>query len=214
MKRQVVFALILLAAVSITTITAAPINAAFGKPVSLSGTFSVGGGYCGSPPSAPGSTLVDALFIPESTCWQTDSVWWDARLEESAQNTVEIDLQGLYELGGFTVQADNNDTYRLEYLDANGQWQIGWDIPAICCYGLRTRSTTLPIPITGSALRFSATGGDLLYSVSEIMVGMPEPGPGPDPDPDPNPQPTPEPSTALLLAGGGVLAASLRRALS
>jgi len=195
---------VVLAALSVTTVAATPINVAFGKPVSLSGTFGVGGGdpvSCSSPvpPSAAGSTLVDGLFLQEGTCWQTGTVWWDTGQNGSTQNTVEIDLEGLYKLDGFMVQADCNDTFRLEYRDAGGNWQTGWDIPMHAPDGVWNRTTTLPAPVVGSALRFFETGGDGYYSVSEIQAFG---------------QPVPEPSTALLLAGGGALLASIRRVLS
>ena len=192
MKPYAMLIFIGLAAAQFPASTLADSNVALGKPVTLNGTYGVGGAFCGSPPSAAGSTLTDGISLPESTCWQIGSVWWDTNRPESRDNSIEIDLQGLKRLSGFTVQADNNDTYRIEYRDTNGQWQTAWDIPTVNGYGLMTRSTTLGSAVFGSSLRFTATGGDNLYSVSEIVA-------------------VPEPSSALLLVAGGALLAFMRR---
>ena len=74
------------------------------------------------------------------------------------------------------VQADNNDTYRIEYRQG-GNWVTAWDVPAVNSYGLVTRGTTLAQAITTDELRFTATGGDGYYSVTELQALSPVPEP-------------------------------------
>lgn len=168
-------------------------NVALDKPVTLVGGFGFNGAFCGSPPPAPAQTLTDGVFVPEGTCWQIDTVWWDANHEPSLNNSIIIDLQGNHDLTRFVVQADNNDTYRIEYRVGSGEWMTAWDVPSVCCYGMTTRQTRLSDGVTASALRFTATGGDNVYSVSEIQAFS-----------------VPEPTTWLLLTAG-LAALALRR---
>jgi hypothetical protein len=87
---------------------------------------------------------------------------------------LSLDLLGSYQISSFTVQVDNNDTYRLEYRDASNHWVTAWNIPAVCCFGLMKRTFALSSPITTDALRLTATSGDLLYSVSEFKASTTE----------------------------------------
>jgi hypothetical protein len=155
---------------------------------SLDGEYGVlTNGCCGWNPAAPlaaGSTLVDEIFKPVATVWQDDTVWWDATNPDSADNAIEIDLGGHFLVKGFTVQADDNDTYRIEYLNASNVWVTAWDIPAVGGFGAQTRPNpfdendifALGSPVVTDRLRFTATGGDGFYSVSEIKALVPEPG--------------------------------------
>jgi len=145
-------------------------NIALGKPVTLHGVYGTGGAFCGSPPPAPAASLTDGVFLPESTCWQSGAMWWDANQPGTAANNIVIDLMGQFEITSFSVQADNNDTYRLDYRDPSNNWTTAWDVPTICCFGLTTRTVDLGSPIVATALRFTATSGDLVYSVSEIQA--------------------------------------------
>jgi hypothetical protein len=158
-------------AVFIVTTTAAATseNVVLGKPVTLNGVSGVGPSFPGAP-LAPAWTLTDGKFLPESTWWQSGSVWWDENYPAAVGNSIIIDLLGSYQISSFTVQVDNNDTYRLEYRDDSNHWVTAWDIPAICCFGLRKRTFTLSSPVSTDALRLTATSGDLLYSVSEIQA--------------------------------------------
>jgi hypothetical protein len=141
---------------------------------------------------ADGSTLVDGLSLPETSIWHTDTVWWDARNAASASNSIEIDLLGTFSLYGFSIQADNNETYRFEYQDEFDIWQTAWDAPAVAGFGMMTRTVALVSPILTDSLRVTAIGGDGFYSVSEIQANVPEPG-------------------SVLLLGGGLLGLAARR---
>jgi hypothetical protein len=170
------------------TALAVPINVAEGAAVTLNGTYGVlrvpDPSNWPQNPVAPASTLTDGLFLPRGTLWNAGSVWWDAFAPEgvSANNSIEIDLGGVYMIAGFTVQADDNDTYRLEYWNG-ASWITAWNIPAVGGAGDQTRPDpddesaifALGSAIATDRLRFTATGGDGYYSVTEIRAFVPEP---------------------------------------
>jgi hypothetical protein len=170
-------------AISSTPVLAETNNIALGKSVSLAGNYGGDQGSWGNFTLAETQSLTDGIFFPESTQWNNGSIFWN-----SLQNSIEIDLAGVFSINGFTVQADDNDTYRIEYKLGSGDWAAVWSIPAPGGWGLITSSTSVS-PILADALRFSATGGDNFYSVSEIQAfGAPVPVPG-----------------ALWLMGSGLL---------
>jgi hypothetical protein len=153
---------------------AAVINVAQGKPVAASGTFD-------SVPSLL-PTVVDGVFLNEGTLWTSGTVYW-----RGLNPALTVDLQGSFTISSFIVQADDNDSYRIEYRDGANPWQTAWNVPNYDAgnVGMTTRPdathTTrymLPAPLTASELRFTATGGDGYYSVSEIQAFAPVPEPG------------------------------------
>ena len=145
-----------------------PGNVALNKTVTLSGTFGTDPGPWTSQSPIPAGNLTDGLFEPESTQWNLGSVWWNGSVHP--ENHALIDLGGLYSIEQFVVQADDNDTYRIEYKSGSGAWQTAWDVPPPGGFGLRTSSTILLNAIVADHLRFSAIGGDGFYSVSEIQA--------------------------------------------
>lgn len=159
------------------------------------GTLRTGSGWetgaiLGSQPS-----IVDGLFLPESTQWNSGSWWWDQDPSVNAVPVVTtVDLKQPFTLYGLTIQADNNDVYRIEYWDG-GAWQVAWDAPWVVGWGLTTRSSgTLP-GLTTDRLRITAIAGDNYYAISELQASN-----------------VPEPTTLALLGAGLVAArARLRR---
>jgi hypothetical protein len=141
-------------------------------------------GWEGGSGPAIQSNAVNDLFLPTGTQWNAPgSWWWDQDLsvnpdlaDYAAPMGLTITLNGSYTVNRFVVQADDNDTYRLEYWDGSA-WLLAWDIPNAPGFGMQTRDSGIIAPLTFSKLRFYATGGDNYYSVSEIQAfAVPEPG--------------------------------------
>lgn len=175
-------------------------NVALNAPVTASGTFGSSVSY---------GTIDDGVFFPENTYWQNGTVWWNDSGTPDPANTpsLVIDLGQSYSISGVIVQADNNDSYTLQYRSSvNGTWQTLWDVPFdYNGGGLATRPNTdqitqytLATPVDVEAVKFFANSGDGDYSVSEIQLygtssSVPSSG-------------APEPATwGLLVAGFGGL---------
>jgi len=155
-------------------------NVALGKNVTLEdGSFFTGG--WGSGLVANPQTVVDGIFFPKDRQWDQGPVWWDDR--DGVANHVVVDLDGMFTIESFTIQADDNDAYLLEYWDANAAtWQTAWNVPNYnhTGWGMQTRPNVynnlerylLASTITTDALRFSGNLGnsDRLFSVSEIQA--------------------------------------------
>ena len=142
-------------------------------------------------------SIVDGAFLTESIQWNTGSWWWDQDPSVNPNPVVTtIHLNQLYTIDGFTMQADNNDVYRLEYWTGT-TWQVAWDaLEVFPGFGLTTRDSGALAPFSTDALRLTVIAGDNFYSVSEIQAsGAPT---------------VPEPSTLLLL-GAGLAAFGARR---
>jgi len=185
-----------------TSAFAIPFNVTLNKPATLAGVFGVlrpASGWATNP-VAPAGSIDDGVFRPESTTWNDGSIWWDATVAGSGNNTITIDLQGAYNITGIITQADNNDDYEIDYFNPYLSSWVGlgyW--PAIGGWGLTTRPypdqvTPYPISFTASEIRLSAFQGDGYYSYSEFEAFG---------------EPVPEPSTVVLL-GAGLVAAGRR----
>jgi hypothetical protein len=162
-------------------LSASSLDVALDKPVTLNGSFPVftyPGNLCGvNPPQGEASLVTDGVFAPDQACFQGNTVYWNG-----LDNSIDIDLQGAFLINGAIVQADDNDSYELQYRDVGGVYHNWYDVPVSCCFGMTTRpddsdntvQQSLP-PVLATGLRLFATGGDNYYAVSEVQVFTPEP---------------------------------------
>jgi PEP-CTERM motif len=127
-------------------------------------------------PWGPGSTpsnqitLVNGIFQPENTQWNNGSLWWDddASVNASPVSTVLV-LNASYTLDSFILQADDNDSYLVEYWNG-AAWQNLWTVPTMPSFGLVTRSSGVLATITTDRFRFTAVSGDNYYAISEFQA--------------------------------------------
>ena len=119
-------------------------------------------------------SVYDGVYLPENTPWTSQTVWWNG-----LSPVIEVQLGGLQRISGYKLQADNNDSYSLNYLDSSTQvWQLLGHIPALPGWGMMTRSDgsggyiNLSSPIVSDHIRIQATGGDNSYSVSELDLDL------------------------------------------
>ncbi len=185
-----------------TIALAGTVNVAQNKPVTSSGTF-------GSSSSLL-QTIDDGVFLPENTQFQTGTVWWNGAYTTDPSTTpfLTIDLGQNYTIDGAIVQADNNDSYTLQYETAlGGKWQTLWNVPEqYNGGGMATRPNTNQktqyalIPTSVRAVKFFANAGDGLYAVSEIQLYTTPAAVGNAPEP-----------TTWALFGTGLAALLFRR---
>jgi len=142
-------------------------NITSGSTVTLNGTYFTDPGGWSTGVNGTGPGLVNGVFQPEQQQWDFNSVWWNGN--DNPNNNIVLNLNGTFVIDGFTVQADDNDVYEIDYLaPGSSVWQTAWSIPAPGGFGLTTSSNTLSTAIDATELRFGATGGDGLYAVSQI----------------------------------------------
>jgi PEP-CTERM motif len=164
---------------------AVPVNVTQGKAVTATGAIGVisaaglGFGFGDSTafPPAPLSSLVDGVYLPEGTYWQSGTVWWDERIAASANNIIEIDLDGLFLISFLSIQADNNDQYGIFVRDRFGAWSGLAAAIALPGAGMRERAGGFT-PFEATGFRIDAFAGDEFYSLSEFRAmgeRIPEP---------------------------------------
>ncbi len=158
-------------------------------PVTLHGSFPTFSAVCGPDAQPAASTIDNGVFQPEETCYQ-QGIHWQGSTRGDATHSISISFGGTFAIDGAIVQADDNDTYALEYLGTDHLYHPWWSIPEISSFGLVTRMMTLP-PVDALGVEIFATGGDGLYAVSQMEVFG-------------NPSPVPEPR-AIGILGAGLL---------
>lgn len=163
---------------------AAAENVASGATVTLHGApffEGPGGGWV-----VDGDTIVDGSFFPRQYPWNDGPVWWDSI--DGQERYITIELEGVFEIHSFIVQADDNDAYILSYWDLDdAMWKVAWRVPNFDVYpdpwnwGMQTRPNPedateryeLATPIVTNALKFEGNmndSADLLFAVSEIQA--------------------------------------------
>ena len=199
---------VLLAVNALVTTARADSNVALNKPV-----FVVDGAAQITNPSTSLSVIDDGVFLPESTAYGSstaiaNAVEWTTTDGQppgagNAPTTLEIDLGGFFAISGAIMQADNNDSYLLQYRDpSTNTWLTLWTVPGIAGFGFTTRpnadQTTFQSlsPVVTDAVRITAITGDTALGVSELQL---------------NGAAVPEASPSTLIALGAILNFGLAR---
>jgi hypothetical protein len=153
-------------------------NVALNADVQLQGASFFTNGW-GNSWLTSADTIVDGLFLQKGNQWDQGTVWWD--LHDEQDRYIEIDLDDVYLIESFVVQADDNDAYKLYYRDLDTDtWVLAWDIPTSPSWGMQTRPNSLDdterhilaTPIMTNALLFKGNMShtDKYFSVSEIQA--------------------------------------------
>src|SRR5947199_8372810 len=132
-------------AAALITQVKADSNIVLNKPV-----FVVNGSTQITNPSTSLSVIDDGVFLPESTAYGSstalaNAVEWTTTDGEppgsgNALTTLEIDLGGFFAISGAFMQADNNDSYLLQYRDPSTRtWLTLWTVPGVAGFGFTTR---------------------------------------------------------------------------
>jgi hypothetical protein len=207
-KGTKIIALAAIIATALVSLVKADNNIALNAPV-----FVVSGSAQITNPSTSLSVIDNGVFLPESTAYGSSTaiagaVEWTTTDggqvgSGNAPTTLEIDLGGFFAISGAIMQADNNDSYLLQYRDpSTNTWLTLWSVPGVAGFGFTTRpnadQTTFQSlsPIVTDAVRISATSGDAALGVSEIQL---------------NGTAVPEPAPTILLAIGGLTSFALLR---
>ena len=189
--------------------TSAPNNVALGKPVTLIQGVEFNNGVTAP---APLSVITDGTFLPEGTCFSCaygSSVQWANPQPGNVSFTMQIDLEGNFNITGAIVQADNNDTYLLQYWDeSNDTWQSLYTANTVGGGGLTTRPSgdqatyAAVTPVTTDLVRVVGVSGDAGLAVSEVELQGTAVLQG---------TAAPEPATFAMLGAGLLSAAAIRR---
>jgi hypothetical protein len=174
MERLATLAAAGLAAV-VSTQALAQVNVALNKPVTVVSDQIDAGDL---------ATLTDGVFLERGNEWTMGTVNWT-----EVDTTLEIDLQGTFELFGAIVQADDNDGYVLEYHNTvSDTWELLWDLPNFDAFGngMQTRPNpendaeifVFNTPVVTDKVRVKGIDGDSLYALSEIQLFTRVPAPG------------------------------------
>lgn len=180
---------------------AAPLtNVAQGGNVVISGPgFGNSNGWANGQLAAP-STVTDGVFLPVSTQWNIGTIFWAGGVPD-LNDSITITLAQTASISSLHLQGDVNDLYAVSYLDLLGQWNSLATIApnTNTNWGMGDGYASFG-PVTASALRIVATGGDGSYAVSELQAMGTVASTVPEPS-----------SAALMLAAFGALVPVVRR---
>ncbi len=120
----------------------------------------------------------DGQLAQEGNVWSAP----EAAVLSDTHSWLSFDLGKPQGVLALVLQGDNNDEYVIEgSLDGTTYTPV-WVAPVVSIgQGLRTRSITLPRPVTARYLRVQGRGGDNYYSVSELQAFCKLPHPFPPP---------------------------------
>jgi hypothetical protein len=144
-------------------------------PVTLNGSFPTFSAVCGPTPQPAASSIDNGVFQPETTCYQS-GIHWQGPTTGDTTHSIAISFGGTFTIDGAIVQADDNDTYELDYLGTDDAYHLWWSIPEVPSFGLVTRpsgdqTTIMTLPtVQALGVEIFATGGDGDYAVSQVEV--------------------------------------------
>ena len=119
--------------------------------------------------------ITDGLAAVEGDFWDTGIT---ARFG-SPEASVTWDLGSKKDIGAALVQGDNNDVYILQVSDDGKTFRPLWQAQPETGAGMRMRQNTLKE--SGRYIKLTASGGDGLFSVSELAVFTTPPSGWPNP---------------------------------
>jgi len=123
--------------------------------------------------------LIDGRYLPEGSKWDSENgIFWN-----DTDTFFVIDLGGMFEITGISLQVDGNDDYRIDYSEEGNEYFPAFQIQGTGSRtnpGMDTVSSINGDPQYKEGLAFSpfsarfikirAAGGDSRYAVSEVQI--------------------------------------------
>lgn len=111
------------------------------------------------------SIVTTGHFLPEGSPWDSpDAVTFDS------SSSIEVALSAAVAIGGIALQADNNDTYVIEWSLNGDEWHLLARAQAARGNGLRTRSINFHRQISLRYLRIRGQDGDGHFSIAKLFA--------------------------------------------
>jgi hypothetical protein len=127
------------------------------------------GDWGGTGVLAASSTITSGSFLPQHSQWDIGTIFWSSDSRPS-QLTITVDLNGLFNLTDITLQADNNDDYRVSYLDASDAWHSLGLISPPDYWGLDLAHLNDLQGVVAKKLAINGANGDGHYALSRIVA--------------------------------------------